>query len=87
MDPVCMRKSPSQPHTKMHNLYYLLHIYLIEIFISQNIGTPGTDVIAPRPKAIGFSYEMKYHIMILNLNHFRHRVISIDDHYNINYIY
>ena len=44
MDTVCMRKSHSQPHTKMHNLYYLLHTYLIEIFISKYIGTPGTDV-------------------------------------------
>ena len=61
MGPVCMRKNPSQPHAKMHNLYYLLHIYIIEICISQYIGTPGTDIIA------GFSYEMKCRIMILNL--------------------
>ena len=36
---------------KMHKLYYLLYIYLIEIFISQYIGTHGTDVIAPLPQS------------------------------------
>ena len=29
MDPVCILKSPSQPHTKRHNYIFLLYIYLI----------------------------------------------------------
>ena len=41
-----------QPTPKMHNLYFVLYIYLIEIFISQYIDTPGTDVIAPPPHHI-----------------------------------